>query len=136
MAIKITVNVPIRKLSESMRFWGAVGFTFNAQFTNETTTCMVVSTDIYVMLLEDADFRGFTNRAIADPKTSIETIIALELDAREDVDAMMTKVLANGGSEYAEARDMGFMYQRSFIDIDGHQWDPYWMDPAYVHAEL
>jgi len=63
LAIKITVNVPIRKLSESMRFWGAVGFTFNAQFTNETTTCMVVSTDIYVMLLEDADFRGFTNRA-------------------------------------------------------------------------
>jgi len=84
------------------------------------------------MLLEVADFRGFTDRAIADPRTSIETIITLELDSREAVDAMMTKMLANGGCEYAEARDLGFMYQQSFIDIDGHQWNPYWMSLAYV----
>jgi len=103
------VNVPIRTLSESVRFWSAVGFTFNPQFTSETTTCMIVSQDNYVMLLEDNDFRSFTDRTITDPKTSIEVMVALALDSREAVDAMMTQVLANGGSEYAEARDIGFM---------------------------
>ena len=135
MSIKMFVNVPIRKLSESVRFWGALGFAFNPQFTSETTTCMIVSEDNYVMLLEDADFRSFTDRAITDPKTSIEVMVALALDSREAVDAMMTQVLANGGSEYAEARDMGFMYQRAFVDIDGHHWEPFWMNPDYVHEE-
>lgn len=129
------VNVPIRKLSESVRFWSALGFTFNPQFTSETTTCMIVSEDNYVMLLEDADFRSFTDRAITDPKTSIEVMVALALDSREAVDAMMTQALANGGSEYAEARDMGFMYQRAFVDIDGHHWEPFWMNPDYVNEE-
>ncbi|MFM2307996.1 MAG: hypothetical protein RLY87_116 [Chloroflexota bacterium] len=62
--------------------------------------------------------------------------IALELDSREDVDTMMTKVLANGGNEYAEAHDMGSMYLLSLIDIDSHQWNLYLMDPVYVHDEL
>jgi len=84
------------------------------------------------MLLEVADFRSFTDRAIADPRTSIETIITLELDSRQAVDAMMTKMLANGGCEYAEARDLGFMYQQSFIDIDGHQWNPSVLDGPSV----
>ena len=132
MAIKMFVNVPIRTLSESVRFWGALGFTFNPQFTSETTTCMIVSEDNYVMVLEDADFRGFTDRAIADPKTSIEAIVALALDTREAVDAMMTQVLANGGSEYGEPKDYGFMYQRAFVDIDGHHWEPFWMNPEHV----
>lgn len=135
MSIKMFVNVPIRKLSESVRFWSALGFTFNPQFTSETTTCMIVSEDNYVMLLEDADFRSFTDRAITDPKTSIEVMVALALDSREAVDAMMTQALANGGSEYAEARDMGFMYQRAFVDIDGHHWEPFWMNPDFVNEE-
>jgi predicted lactoylglutathione lyase len=129
------VNVPIRTLSESVRFWGALGFTFDPQFNSETTTCMIVSEDNYVMLLEDADFRSFTDRSITDPKTSIEVIVGLALDSREAVDAMMTQVLANGGSEYAEARDMGFMYQRAFVDIDGHHWELFWMNPDYVNEE-
>ncbi len=135
MSIKMFVNVPIRTLSESVRFWGALGFTFDPQFNSETTTCMIVSEDNYVMLLEDADFRSFTDRSITDPKTSIEVIVGLALDSREAVDAMMTQVLANGGSEYAEARDMGFMYQRAFVDIDGHHWELFWMNPDYVNEE-
>lgn len=132
MAIKMFVNLPIRKLADSVAFWEKLGFTFNPQFTSETTTCMIVSEDNYVMLLEDADFRTFTNRTIADPRTSIEGIVALALDSREAVDAMMAQVIANGGSEYAEARDLGFMYQRAFVDIDGHHWEPFWMNPDYV----
>ncbi|MFM2307997.1 MAG: hypothetical protein RLY87_117 [Chloroflexota bacterium] len=132
MAIKMFVNLPIRKLADSVAFWEKLGFTFNPQFTSETTTCMIVSEDNYVMLLEDADFRTFTNRTIADPRTSIEGIVALALDSREAVDVMMAQVIANGGSEYAEARDLGFMYQRAFVDIDGHHWEPFWMNPDYV----
>ena len=135
MAIKMFVNLPIRKLARSVAFWEQVGFTFNPQFTSETTTCMVISEENYAMLLEDGEFGRFTDRAIADPKTSFEAIIALALDSRAAVETMMEKVLANGGTEYGEAKDYGFMYQRAFIDIDGHHWEPFFMDPAYVNEE-
>ena len=38
--------------------------------------------------------------------------------------------LAAGGSEADDAEDYGFMYSRSFFDLDGHGWQVMWMDPA------
>jgi predicted lactoylglutathione lyase len=130
--MKMFVNLPIKKLADSMAFWGALGFSFNPQFTSETTTCMIVSEDNYVMLLEHADFGRFTDKAIIDPTTHREVLIALALDSRADVDAMAEKVIANGGTMYGEPVDYGFMYQRAFIDIDGHHWEPFFMDPTHV----
>ena len=133
MALNLIINMPIRNVARSTAFWQALGYAFDARYATDSVCSLILGDDMIAMLHVDAGFVANTDRAIADPHTTTEAIISIAVPTPADVDAMMTKVLANGGSEYAEVRDMGFMYQRSFIDIDGHQWDPYWMDPDYVN---
>jgi len=128
MASKIFVNLPVRDLDRSVAYFTALGYRFNPQFTDENATCMIVAEDsIFVMLLVEPFFRGFTDRAVCDTATSIEAIIALDLDGREAVDAMLQKALAAGGREPRPAQDLGFMYQRSVEDPDGHLWEYFHM---------
>jgi hypothetical protein len=49
-----------------------------------------------------------------------------------EVDAVRAAALAAGGTEADDAEDYGFMYSRSFYDLDGHGWQVMWMDPAAV----
>lgn len=133
MASKIFVNLPVKDLEKSKAFFGKLGYTFNAQFTNENAASMVISDDIYVMLLVEPFFRTFISKEIVDAKKSTEVLIALAFDSRDEVDAMLTKALAAGGQEPREAQDHGFMYSRAFEDPDGHIWEAFWMDPAAVN---
>ena len=127
MVNQIFVNLPVKDLDRSVAFWTALGFSFNPQFTDENATCMLVGENIFVMLLVEPYFQGFTPKPVSDASRQTETLIALSLDNREAVDAMVDKVLAAGGTETQAARDLGFMYQRSFADPDGHQWEPFFM---------
>lgn len=129
MARMIFVNLPVRDLTETVRFYGALGFSFNPKFTDETATCMVVSDTIYVMLLTRERFADFTPKSIVDARAATEVLLALNFDSREDVDAIMDKAIAAGGREARPPQDLGFMYGRAFEDPDGHIWEPYWMDP-------
>jgi predicted lactoylglutathione lyase len=45
-------------------------------------------------------------------------------------DLATVRALAAGGTEVDDAEDHGFMYSRSFYDLDGHGWQVMWMDPA------
>ena len=132
---KIFVNLPVRDLERTKAFFGALGFRFNAQFTNDDAACMVLSEDGYVMLLTHPFWGRFTRRAIADTSVVTECLIALSCTGRDEVDELLGKALAAGGTEAAEGQDMGFMYQRSFYDLDGHHWEIFWMDPATVQGE-
>jgi len=132
MATKIFVNLPVRDLARSKAFFERLGFRFNAQFTDDTAACMVVSEDIYVMLLTEAKFREFTPKAICDAKKATEVLVALSLDSREQVGDMVRKAVAAGGTTYAEPKDHGFMLQHGFQDPDGHIWELVYMDPAAV----
>ena len=132
MATKIFVNLPVKDLKKSMRFSEAIGFKNNPQFTDDTAACMVVSEDIYVMVLTHAKFKDFTPRPIADATKSTEVLTALSCDSRGQVDDTVRKALAAGGSTYAEPKDHGFMYQHGFQDPDGHVWEILWMDPKGV----
>ena len=123
MPRKIFVNLPIADMQRSQAFWRAMGFSFNPQFTNDQGACMVVSDDIFVMLLVPPFFAGFTDRPLCDPRSATEVLLCLSLDGRSEVDAMMTAALAAGGREPRPAQDHGFMYQRSFEDPDGHLWE-------------
>jgi predicted lactoylglutathione lyase len=127
MISQIFVNLPVKNLDRSVAFWTALGFSFNPQFTDENATCMLVGENIFVMLLAEPFFQGFTPKPISDATRQTETLIALGLESREAVDALLEKVLASGGTETQPARDLGFMYQRSFADPDGHQWEPFFM---------
>ena len=133
MASKIFVNLPVKDLEKSKEFFGKLGYTFNAQFTNESAASMVISDDIYAMLLMEPFFKTFISEEIVDAKTSTEVLIALSFDSRDEVDSLLTKALGAGGKEPREPQDHGFMYSRAFEDPDGHIWEAFWMDPSAVN---
>lgn len=129
MSTAIFVNLPVANLKRSMDFFGALGYTFNPQFTDENAACLVIEEDhIYAMLLTPEFFKRFTKKEIADSKRTTEAILALAVDSREAVDALVDKALAVGGSASNEPDDQGFMYSRSFQDPDGHLWEVLYMD--------
>lgn len=130
MARKIFVNLPVKDMKRSQAFFRALGFDFNPQFTNEQGACMVVSEDIFVMLLVEPFFQGFTKKPIADAKKTTEVLTCLSCDSRDEVDALVKKALAAGGTAPNAAQDHGFMYSHGFEDPDGHVWELVWMDPA------
>lgn len=132
MARQIFVNLAVQDLPKSVEFFTQLGFEFNAQFTDENATCMVISDQGFVMLLVQPYFSTFTTRDLANPATHTESIIALSAESRDEVDELADKALAAGGSEVREPQDHGFMYGRSFADLDGHIWELIWMDPNAV----
>ena len=123
MATKIFVNLPVKNLDASKTFFGKLGYSFNPQYTDETAACMVVSEDISVMLLTHPKFKEFTSKAICDAKKSTEVLTCLLCEDKKQVDEIVRKAVAAGGSTYAEPKDYGCMYQHSFEDLDGHQWE-------------
>jgi uncharacterized protein len=132
MATRIFVNLPVRDLEKSKAFFSNLGFTFNPQFTDEKAGSMVVGENIFVMLLVEEYFKTFTKKPVADAKTSTEVLIAIDAASREEVQQMVQKAKAAGGSIYAEAQDHGWMYQHSFADLDGHQWEIVYMDASQI----
>jgi uncharacterized protein len=135
MATKIFVNLPVKDLERSTAFFTKLGFTFDPQFTDETAACMVVSDDIFVMLLTEAKFKEFTPKAICDATKSTEVLVSLSLDSRDAVNDLVRKALGAGGTSYAEPKDYGFMFQHGFQDLDGHIWEMIHMDPKAVLQE-
>ena len=132
MATKIFVNLPVKDLKASMAFFTALGYSFNAQFTDETAACMVISEDIYAMLLTHAKFKQFTSKAICDATTTTEVLVCLSSESRAAVDSLVAKAVAAGGSAHMEPKDYGMMYGHGFQDLDGHIWEVMWMDPAAI----
>jgi predicted lactoylglutathione lyase len=132
MATKIFVNLPVKNLPASIAFFTKLGYTFNAQFTDETATCMIVAEDIYVMLLTEEKFKTFTPKPICDATKSTEVLVALSTENREEVDAMVRKAVAAGGSTYNKPQDHGFMYAHGFQDLDGHIWEVFFMEASAV----
>ena len=130
MSKKIFVNLPVEDLERSKAFFGAIGYRFNPEFTNEDAACMVVSDEIFVMLLTQKFFKTFINTAIADAHRTTEVLVCLSEDSREAVDAHLERALEAGATETREPQDHGFMYGRSFNDLDGHIWEIMWMDEA------
>jgi predicted lactoylglutathione lyase len=133
MATKIFVNLPVKDLKKSIEFFTKLGFTFNPQFTDETATCMIVSEDIFVMLLTRDKFKTFTPKEICDATKSTEVLVALSYESREKVDDLVRKAVAAGGTTYSEAKDYGFMYQHGFQDPDGHIWELFCMEPEAIN---
>ncbi|CAD6872295.1 VOC family protein [Methylomonas fluvii] len=130
MNTQIFVNLPVKHLDQSVAFFTALGYTFNAQFTDETATCMIVSENIFVMLLTEDKFRTFTPKSICDATKSTEVLICLSCQSREEVDDRVSKAVAAGGSTYNQPLDHGFMYAHGFQDLDGHIWELVYMEPG------
>jgi uncharacterized protein len=132
MTRQIFVNLPVKDLNKSIEFFTKLGFTFNPQFTDDTATCMVVSEDIFVMLLTEAKFKEFTPNPICDATKSTEVLVCLSSQSRAEVDEMIRKAIAAGGTTYKEPQDYGFMYGHGFQDLDGHIWEIVFMEPSAI----
>ena len=135
MPNQIFVNLPVRDLGASMTFFKALGFTFNQQFTDDNAACMVISDDIYAMLLTHGHFRQFTKKDIADATKTTEVLTALSVDSRDAVNEMVEAAIGAGGTEPRDPMDHGFMFQRAFDDPDGHTWEILWMNPDHVMGD-
>jgi uncharacterized protein len=133
VATKIFVNLPVKDLKKSLEFFTKLDFTFNPQFTDETAACMIVSEDIFVMLLTEDKFKTFTPKAICDATKSTEVLVCLSAESRDKVNDMVHKAVAAGGTTYSEPQDHGFMYGHGFQDLDGHIWELIYMEPSAVH---
>lgn len=135
MSTKIFVNLPVKNLGKSIEFFTQLGFSFNPQFTDENAGCLVISDDIYAMLLVEPFFQSFTKKDIVDATKNTEVIMALGVDSRQQVDELVDKALAAGGLPGHYTSDQGFMYGRSFQDLDGHLWEVLYMDPTAVQEQ-
>ena len=129
MARQIFVNLPVKDLKRSVSFFTALGYRFNPQFTDENATCMIVSDDIFVMLLVEPFFKTFTKKALADATKSTEVLVCLSCDSRAEVDDLVKKARTAGGTTPREPQDHGFMYQHGYQDPDGHLWELVYMAP-------
>jgi uncharacterized protein len=129
MSRQIYVNLPIKNMERSKAFFGALGFSFNPQFTNEQGACMVITNTIYVMLLVEPFFQTFTKKQIADAGKTTEVLICLSCASRAEVDELVRKAIAAGASTPNAPQDHGFMYGHGFQDLDGHIWELMYMDP-------
>jgi len=136
MSNQIYVNLPVQDLEKSKAFFTRLGFTFNPQFSNEQGACMVVSENIFVMLLTETFFQTFTKKQVADAKTTTEVLLAIDVESREKVDEMVKTAVAAGGSVYRGTDDHGWMYSHSFADPDGHQWEVMYIDPNAVPPQM
>lgn len=128
----IFVNLPVKDVQASRRFFGALGFSFNEQFSNENTAAMTIEENIVAMLLEHARFRDFIKGDISDPAKGVEVLTCLSAGSRAEVEDTYAKAIAAGGKPWMPPQDHGFMYGTSFQDLDGHVWEIMWMDPAAV----
>lgn len=132
---KMFVNLPVRDLNRSIQFFAALGFTFNPRFTDEKAACMIVSNEAFVMLLTEQFFKTFTHRRVCNTAQDAEGLFALSCTSRAEVDEMVTTAIAAGGKQAMNKQDHGFMYGRSFYDLDGHHWEVLWIDSSAMQKQ-
>lgn len=128
MSRQVFINLTVENLDQSKDFATHLGFTINPQFTDDTAACVVVSEEIFFMLLTHDKFKQFAPNEITDTKASNEAIICLSCDSREEVDEFVRKATEKGAHSFREATDYGFMYQHGFQDPNGHVWEFIYMN--------
>ncbi|MCG7203858.1 MULTISPECIES: VOC family protein [Streptomyces] len=130
----IFVNLATDDVAASRKFFTELGYSINPQFSNDDCSCVVISDTIIAMLLSKQRYADFTKKEIADSTKTSEVLICLSAESRAKVDELVEKAVAAGGTANDDVQDQGFMYGRSFEDLDGHSWEVVWMDPAAVQG--
>lgn len=133
----IFVNLPVADVAKSAAFYEAIGMEKDPRFSNAQAVAMVWSDTITFMLLDHDFYSTFTSKRIADAKATSEVLLCLSRDSRGEVDSITEAAIAAGGTgDPRPAQDMGFMYSRAFEDLDGHVFEPMWMDVAAAQTAM
>jgi predicted lactoylglutathione lyase len=130
MSTKIAINLPVKDLAEANRFFAELGFGSDKRLANENMEAIVISDQIYVLLVAEPYFKAITKKDVPDTTTTSEAILQLQVDSRRQVDELADKAFAAGALAANEPNDQGFLYGRSFRDLDGHHWDVFCIEPA------
>ncbi|MBP6312916.1 MAG: VOC family protein [Flavobacteriales bacterium] len=136
MTTQIFVNMQVNDLARSKAFFEALGYSFNAQFTNDDAAALVISDTIYAMLHTPKSMTRFLpkGKSAADATKHTEVLLALSFENKDAVNVIFDKAIAAGATECRPTEDHGFMYGRSFNDLDGHVWEVFWMEPSAVNS--
>ncbi|GAA3819200.1 VOC family protein [Streptomyces coacervatus] len=130
----IFVNLATNDVDASKKFFTELGYSINPQFSTDDCACVVISDTIITMLLSKQRYADFTKKEIADSTKTSEVLLCLSAESREKVDELVNKAVSAGGTANSDVQDHGYMYGRSFDDLDGHSWEVVWMDPAAVQG--
>ncbi|KAB8028132.1 VOC family protein [Fluviispira multicolorata] len=136
MAKQIFVNLPVLDLKKSKEFYKKIGFKFNEKYTDEKAVCVIIGKNIFAMLLVKEFFKNFTKKQIINAKNEAEVILAITVESKKKIDAIVVKALKAGGTLAREAQDLGYMYSQSIEDLDGHIWELFWMNEKKLTAEI
>ena len=128
MSRQLFLSLPVNDLAASRAFFGRLGFDVKERFCGTGAACMAVSDQAFVMLLQKKCFGDFVTKPVADANGATAMTIAITAESRDAVDALAEIALAAGATAGKDLLDFGFMYQRSFHDLDGHFWEVVWMD--------
>jgi len=136
MKTKIFLNLAVKDLNKAVSFYNGLGFSTNPKFTNEKGACLVIDENIFVMILVEEFYQTFTDKKICDSHTTSEALISISLGSRKEVDEMIEKAIKAGGTDYKRESDYGWMYQKSFLDLDGHHWEVFYMDETQIPDQM
>lgn len=129
MIKQLFLNLPVADVAKSKAFFKALGFADNPQFSGDDAACIILNDTTFVMLASHTKFRDFTPKAVCDTSKAVEVLFNLNCETRQQVDDLVAKALAAGGSTYDKPEDLGFMYSHSFLDPDGHGWGVFYLPP-------
>ncbi|WP_342117993.1 VOC family protein [Pseudoduganella sp. OTU4001] len=130
MKNSVIFNLPVKSLEKSRAFFSALGFTFNEQYCGPEAAFMSIAGDtVQAMLTTEPFFKSLINKPVVQAKEANEVVICLMCDSREEVDSLIAKALAAGGTTPHPPEDHGFMYDQGFEDLDGHLWNLVWSAP-------
>ena len=128
MKSQIFINLPVKELEKSLNFYTKMGFTNNPQFSDDTAKCMVFSEEIFVMLITHDRFKTFITKPITDVSKTTSALLSISVESLDKVNEISNNAISAGGKEPIEAKDYGFMQQRTIEDLDGHIWEIFYMD--------
>lgn len=131
----IFINLSVKDVNKSTNFFNELGFGFNPQFSDDTTSCIIIGDNIFAMIMIEERFKVFSKKEIVDTATSAEAIFSFSAESREQVDEIVNKALSSGGTSFSEPQDHGFMYIWGFQDLDGHLWEVVYMDESAMNEE-
>lgn len=130
MSKEIWINLPVKDLKRSKKFFDEIGFKTDKGSGNDEELIGITygEGNVNIMLFPETVFRGYTDNEISNSKAGTEVLFSFGAESKEEVDEMMKLVMQAGGAVYGKPEGDGWMYGGGFIDLDGHRWNMLYMD--------
>lgn len=132
MPKNLWINLPVKDIRKSKAFFTEIGFPLNPNCPNndEAVSLLIGEQNVAVMLFPEATLRSFAGSDLTDTSKSMEVLLSIGANSKDEVDDLVKKVMLAGGTIYSEPQENGWMYGAGFADVDGHRWNVLYMDPA------